>query len=161
MAEESFQEKTEQATPKRREESRRKGQVARSAELSSLAILVSGLLAMVSLSSYVYNNLTGFMVSMFTDGFSVQLNALNLPTYLMTWAASYVRIVLPFVALLVAAALAINYAQVGVIFTVTVQVPGWCGQEREEPGGLTATLRCLGVEAKGLAGGRGRRNKPW
>ena len=123
MAEESFQEKTEQATPKRREESRRKGQVARSAELSSLAILVSGLLAMVSLSSYVYNNLTGFMVSMCTDGFSVQLNALNLPTYLLTWAASYVRIVLPFVALLVAAALAINYAQVGVIFTLTPLEP--------------------------------------
>ena len=123
MAEESFQEKTEQATPKRREESRRKGQVARNAELSSLAILVSGLLAMLSLGSYVYDNLTGFMVSMFTDGFSVQLNAMNLPTYLMTWAASYVRIVLPFVALLVAAALAINYAQVGVIFTVTPLEP--------------------------------------
>ena len=32
MAEESFQEKTEQATPKRREEARQKGQVARSNE---------------------------------------------------------------------------------------------------------------------------------
>ena len=123
MAEESFQEKTEQATPKRREESRRKGQVARSAELSSLAILVSGLLAMLSLGSYVYEHLTAFMISMFTDGFSVELNALNLSTYLLTWATSYVRIVLPFVALLVAAALAINYAQVGVIFTVTPLEP--------------------------------------
>ena len=38
MAEESSQEKTEQATPKRRDEARKKGQVARSSELSSVAI---------------------------------------------------------------------------------------------------------------------------
>ena len=43
MAEESFQEKTEQATPKRREESRRKGQVARSQELNSAALLLTAM----------------------------------------------------------------------------------------------------------------------
>ena len=39
MAEESFQEKTEQATPKRREESAKKGQVAKSQELNSAVVL--------------------------------------------------------------------------------------------------------------------------
>ena len=38
MAEESFQEKTEQATPKRKEEAREKGQVARTTQLSSVAV---------------------------------------------------------------------------------------------------------------------------
>ena len=123
MAEESFQEKTEQATPKRREEAKRKGQVARSAELSSLAILVAGLLAMLGLGSYVYDHLTAFMIDQFTNGFSVRLTPLNLPTYLTTWGTSYVRIVYPIVGLLVAAALAINYAQVGVIFTATPLEP--------------------------------------
>ena len=123
MAEESFQEKTEQATPKRREEARRKGQVARSNELSSLAILMAGLLAMLGLGSYVYSNLTAFMIDQFSNGVAVQLTPLNLPTYLFTWSTSYVRIVFPFVVLLVIAALAVNYAQVGVIFTATPLEP--------------------------------------
>ena len=53
MAEESFQEKTEQATPKRREDARKKGQVVRSAELSSVAILMMGLLALWGLGGYM------------------------------------------------------------------------------------------------------------
>ena len=44
MAEKSFQEKTEQATPKRREESRKKGEVAKSRELASIAVLSGGVL---------------------------------------------------------------------------------------------------------------------
>src|SRR3954451_16826987 len=38
--------KTEKATPKKREESRKKGQVARSADVNGAAILMSGLLAL-------------------------------------------------------------------------------------------------------------------
>ncbi|PKN06876.1 MAG: flagellar biosynthesis protein FlhB, partial [Deltaproteobacteria bacterium HGW-Deltaproteobacteria-7] len=44
MAENDDQERTEQATGKRREESREKGQVARSQEVISVSILVAGLL---------------------------------------------------------------------------------------------------------------------
>ena len=39
MAEESFQEKTEKATPKRREKAREKGQVARSTDLSAAGMI--------------------------------------------------------------------------------------------------------------------------
>ncbi|HCV44152.1 MAG TPA: flagellar biosynthetic protein FlhB, partial [Bacteroidetes bacterium] len=44
MAEESFQEKSEPATGKRRDDSRRKGKVAKSLELNSALIIVFGLL---------------------------------------------------------------------------------------------------------------------
>lgn len=40
MAEQQFQERTEQATPKRKEEARRKGQVARSKELNMAAVMI-------------------------------------------------------------------------------------------------------------------------
>ena len=43
MADESFQEKTEEATPKRREDARQEGQVARSVELASAAVLGASL----------------------------------------------------------------------------------------------------------------------
>jgi len=41
---EQEQEKTEQATPKRKEDAREKGQVAKSREVSSAAILISALI---------------------------------------------------------------------------------------------------------------------
>ena len=46
MAEESSGEKTEQATPKKRQELRDKGEVAKSRELPSVAVLLSALIAL-------------------------------------------------------------------------------------------------------------------
>jgi flagellar biosynthesis protein FlhB len=123
MAEESFQEKTEEATPKRREDARRKGQVARSNELSSVAILTAGLLTLSALGHYIFQQLSGFMLSMFTEGFAIQLDALNIQMYALTWAARYLAIVGPFVAVLVVTALAINYVQVGVMFSTQAMAP--------------------------------------
>ena len=42
MAEGGFQDKTEPATPKRKEEARKKGEVAKSRELASIAVLTAG-----------------------------------------------------------------------------------------------------------------------
>ena len=117
MAEESFQEKTEQATPKKREDSRRKGQVARSNELSSVAILITGLLALSALGGHLYERLSAFMVDLFTNGLTIQLDIFSIRQYAMTWASGYVAIVGPIVLLLLAAGLGVNYAQVGVLFS--------------------------------------------
>jgi flagellar biosynthesis protein FlhB len=59
MAEESFQEKTEKATPRRREEVRRKGEVAKSRELPSAAVLLSGALALFAMGSFTYGEVAG------------------------------------------------------------------------------------------------------
>ncbi len=123
MAEESFQEKTEQATPKRREDARRKGQVARSSELSSIAILAAGLLALSALGSYMFDQLGIFMVDALTNGIFIELDPGSLHLSIGTWALGYARIVGPVVALLVVAALGINYAQVGVLFTLQPLTP--------------------------------------
>ncbi len=123
MAEESFQEKTEQATPKRREDARRKGQVARSNELSSVAILLAGLLILAALGPYMYNRLSLFTIDMLTHGYAIQLDGLNMHRYALTWAAQYARIVGPVVVLLVVVALLVNYAQVGILCSVEALVP--------------------------------------
>jgi flagellar biosynthetic protein FlhB len=123
MAEESFQEKTEQATPKRREDARRKGQVARSSELSSIAILAAGLLALSALGGYMFDQLGVFMVDALTNGIFIELDPGSLHLSIGTWALGYARIVGPVVALLVVAALGINYAQVGVLFTLQPLTP--------------------------------------
>jgi len=123
MAEESFQEKTEQATPKRREDARRKGQVARSSELSSIAILATGLLALSGLGSYMFDQLGVFMIDALTNGVKVEINSTNLYLHTGSWVLGYARIIVPIVALLVVAALAVNYAQVGVLFTLQPLTP--------------------------------------
>jgi len=123
MAEESFQEKTEQATPKRREDARRKGQVARSSELSSIAILATGLLALSGLGPYMFDQLGVFMIDALTNGMTVEINSTNLYLHTGSWTLGYARIIVPIVALLIVAALGVNYAQVGVLFTLQPVTP--------------------------------------
>jgi len=54
MAEESFQERTEEATPRKRQEAREKGQVARSRELSSVAVLFASILILFWGATFFY-----------------------------------------------------------------------------------------------------------
>jgi flagellar biosynthetic protein FlhB len=62
MAEnEDGQEKTESATPKRREEARQKGQIPRSRDLSAAAVLMTGGVALSSLGGQVGGDLYGIM----------------------------------------------------------------------------------------------------
>jgi flagellar biosynthetic protein FlhB len=117
MPEESFQEKTEQATPRRREEARRKGQVARSNELSAVAILLTGLLGLSLLGTYMYEHLRAFTIEMLTSGFAIQLDTTSVRPYLLRWGAVSVQIAAPLMGLLALVALLVNYAQVGVVFT--------------------------------------------
>ena len=117
MAEESFQEKTEQATPKRKDDARKKGQVARSAELSSVAILMFGLLALWGLGSYMYDRLSGLMIESFTNGLTINLDTATIQPHITRWVVGFIAIVTPMVAVLVVAAIAVNVSQVGVLFT--------------------------------------------
>ncbi|MEE2657948.1 MAG: flagellar biosynthesis protein FlhB [Candidatus Latescibacterota bacterium] len=117
MAEESFQEKTEQATPKRREEAREKGQVARSTELSSVAILAVGVLSLYGFGEYMGLRIRGIMTESFTGGFSAEFDAVTIVPHMMGWIQDFAVIVWPIVALLVFSAIAVNVAQVGVLFT--------------------------------------------
>ncbi|MGA9121579.1 MAG: flagellar biosynthesis protein FlhB [Bacteroidota bacterium] len=59
MAEESFQEKTEPATPKRREDARKKGQVAKSMDMNSAFVLMAGLLLLFVSGQLMMDGLTG------------------------------------------------------------------------------------------------------
>ena len=68
MAEEAQQDRTEQATPKRREDARKKGDVPRSRELTMTGVMLSGAGAMLLLSGPIGGNLAGA----FASGFSIE-----------------------------------------------------------------------------------------
>ncbi len=117
------QEKTEQATTKRREESHKKGQVAKSRELSSVAILVGALV-------YFYFNapdlLTGMMnmtKGMLKKSGQVQLTASSLPPFVAELAFQVMLLLLPLMLTVVVVSLLVNILQVGFIFSPEAMAP--------------------------------------
>ncbi|MDR3426248.1 MULTISPECIES: flagellar biosynthesis protein FlhB [Silvimonas] len=66
MAEDSDLEKTEPASAKRLEEAKKRGQVPRSQELGSFAVMMTGLLSMISLGPSLAQAITGIFMQAFT-----------------------------------------------------------------------------------------------
>jgi len=123
VAEEREEDRTEPATPRRREEARERGQVARSADLSSAVVLLAAVLAlrfagrplMESLfasTSAVLDGLAG------VDGDSAAL--------LARFGGAFTAVLLgflPFAGIVLVAALAANLLQVGFLFTADPLTP--------------------------------------
>lgn len=63
MAEASSQEKTEEATPKRLRDARKKGQVARSRDMSTVVVLIAAFAMIVFMRGYVGEELRSFLQS--------------------------------------------------------------------------------------------------
>jgi len=62
VAEESLQEKTEEPTPRRREEARKRGQVAKSREIAAVAVLSGGLFSFLLAGGFIYTQLVHNMI---------------------------------------------------------------------------------------------------
>jgi flagellar biosynthesis protein FlhB len=120
MAEESNQEKTEQATPHKREEARKKGQVARSMELNSFAILFFGLLFLLFTGPSMVRNVAALMRDLLSNLTAVSGNADSYIALIFHLSLRCLLILAPlFVALLTVGVL-INAAQVG--FSASAEV---------------------------------------
>ncbi len=118
MAEQAPQEeRTEQATPKRREDARKKGQVAKSMEVNSSAILLISLLFFYFGGSYMLDTMSSYSRIIFQNYDSVFLNPDNLQGYIQLAALAFLKIILPFIATIMMVGLVINYMQVGFLFT--------------------------------------------
>ena len=78
MAEEAQQDKTEQATPKRRADARKKGDVPRSRELTMAGVMLSGAGGLLLLAEPMGRDL----IAAFREGFSIERELLMDPNYL-------------------------------------------------------------------------------
>ena len=112
MAEDSLQERTEQATPKRREDARRKGQVARSREVTAASVMLMGLLLFYMLGGYIYLQ-TAAMLRGYLGHLAVELTAHEAAQMLGRSMLSFLAICWPFMVGLSVAALLSGYLQVG------------------------------------------------
>jgi flagellar biosynthetic protein FlhB len=62
------EDRTEKATPKRRQEARKRGEVARSPDLSGALVLIAGVMTIALLGSHIANSCGDFMRALIADG---------------------------------------------------------------------------------------------
>jgi len=125
MADESFQEKTQEATPKRREDARQEGQVARSMELASAAVLGAALGFFLLFGGWMQERLGTYARERFTLPARPALDLDNAPDLLVEAGAQALWVLGPLLAVLGAAALLAHGGQVGLLLTGKPLKPDW------------------------------------
>lgn len=114
MAEEDQgQERTEEATPKRREESREKGQVAISREVASAVVLGASLIYFYFGSESFMKGITEIMKTSFRDSGHVLLSQENIHTLMLSLTYKIFLLIFPLLLAVFVAGLVANVIQVG------------------------------------------------
>jgi flagellar biosynthetic protein FlhB len=111
------QERNEQATSRRREEAREKGQVARSQELVSVGILVASLIYFYFGASGLLRNIMELMTSGFRTAVQADLTPESLSHLLMNYVFRGFIILFPLLLTVVVAAMLGNILQIGILFS--------------------------------------------
>ncbi|KUO76117.1 MAG: flagellar biosynthetic protein FlhB [Clostridia bacterium BRH_c25] len=120
-----FAEKTETATPKRRQEMREKGQIPRSKELVTAFVLLISFWSMRLLSSYIVKDLVTAVrtfLSFPEDMDSVFTNESIMKLFLQCLSI-VAKILAPILLIIALVVIIVNYLQVGSVFTVKPLVP--------------------------------------
>ncbi|WP_442600931.1 flagellar biosynthesis protein FlhB [Paenibacillus sp. KN14-4R] len=111
------QEKTERATPKKRQEAREKGQVAKSMELPAAFILFFTFLFFFLYGGSMKNKLIDLMNDTLNNRLLMDLTMENIQAYFTNLLYDSFMIIAPILLLTLVIALVANYAQVGILFT--------------------------------------------
>lgn len=110
--------KTEKATPRRRREARKKGQVVKSMELNSAVVLLLLYLGFKLFGAFILKNLNTMVTDFLSDNYISDAMDFGTDAKMIYISALkyYVIICAPFFAIAVITAVVINYLQVGFMF---------------------------------------------
>lgn len=123
MADESFQERTEAPTDKRRSESRNKGSVCKSTEVNSVLVLLVGLVMLKISGPWIFTELAGFHRYYFGMISKPEMSVPDLVKMTMHVLSFTGKLLLPLSAALVIVGLLANYIQIGWLFTWQPLIP--------------------------------------
>jgi len=124
MADEaSGQEKSEEPTQRRLQEARKKGDVAKSMEVPSAAVLLAGLLTLYFTSGYMLDRLGKMLAHFLTNLHTYEITQGNMTDLTRESLLTTALVLAPVMGVIVVVALAANYAQVGVLFTTEKITP--------------------------------------
>ena len=117
------QEKTEPATPRRLQEARRRGQVARSPELAGAVVLLAVVCLCYLMKDWFFYTVARFWVEFITNCGRWELNSANAVKLLWVVAEFCLQLLSPVLLVALALAVIVNVAQVGFVFSPQALVP--------------------------------------
>ncbi len=124
MADEaSGQEKTEEPTSKRLQDARNKGDIAKSVEIPSAAVLMASLMAIYLGRDFMINSLAEMTAHYLANADTISLLPDTIFTLTLEGMSSMAMVAGPVLAAAFVTALVANYAQVGVIFSTEKITP--------------------------------------
>lgn len=123
MAKDSAQEKTEKATPRKKQDARKEGKVARSQETSSLAVIMFGAIAMYFFMPGSFSRLAEFAKHMYMNSTTMQVTTENVATLFTNTLSTFALAIAPFMIVLGIIAFAVSFAQVGPLLSVKAITP--------------------------------------
>ncbi len=110
-------EKTEEATPKKKSEAKKKGQVAKSKELSSTFTLLTSTVLMIMLGAYILDTLKGVLTLFLNNYLTLELTEYTFKTVLLVSLMKFGLVVLPIVVPIMIMGIVASLMQSGFIFT--------------------------------------------
>ncbi len=113
MPEKPSQDRTELATPRKRREARKRGQVARSQELSSFLVLFVGMLLLLMMYPVIWANLRGMLSSAFAFRGATSMTMEHFIPQAELWTRQGMSMVLPIWGILLAVGIFSAASQVG------------------------------------------------
>ena len=109
------QERTEQATPKKRADARKKGQVAKSQEVASVSVLLTGLMIFWFGSSTALEQITALLRWLFTESGRFNLDGSSIQHLLVGLIYKVSLLIFPLFLTIFFVAFMVNYLQVGLV----------------------------------------------
>lgn len=113
----SAQEKTEEATPRRLREARKKGQVARSRDLNTFVILAAAFFLVWAMINYMGDYIMASMKETFEIASKVNISDEEIVRYGQKSFYIYLKAILPYLGVITFIALAVGFVQTGPIFS--------------------------------------------
>jgi len=123
LAKGDFQDKTEKATSKKRREAREKGQVAKSREIPSVAVLLTGLSTLYLFGSFMYSHIRSLMQESFSMIARPSLGMTDFLVLNYDMVQRFIIIMAPVMIAVFLMAILTNVAQVGWLFTWEPLIP--------------------------------------
>ena len=117
-------EKTEEPTQRRQDENRKKGQVAKSAELSSVFVILAAFVALKYSGPQIYEKITGYMRHIFgATNFRADFTIQSIQTIVLDAAMLFLEMIIPIMLSVIAISVTVNFLQVGFMFNLETIMP--------------------------------------
>ncbi len=114
--------KTEEATPKRLKDAKKKGQIAKSAELAPAVSLIVFAITASFIAMNLYKNSLNYLKNSLTIGFNTNLTRSNLSSFLPNLIDLFI-LIMPYLAIGLIVGVIVNLIQTGLLFTSTPLKP--------------------------------------